>query len=34
VVEREAVPVFRLLLAPDQVEAEVERLTWAVGRIA
>jgi len=30
VVEREAVPVFRLLLAPDQVEAEVERLTWAV----
>ena len=23
-------PVFRLLLAPDQVEAEVERLTWAV----
>jgi phosphoenolpyruvate-protein phosphotransferase (PTS system enzyme I) len=30
VVEREAVPVFRLLLAPDQVEPEVERLTWAV----
>jgi phosphoenolpyruvate-protein phosphotransferase (PTS system enzyme I) len=29
-VEREAVPVFRLLLAPSQVEAEVERLTWAV----
>jgi phosphotransferase system enzyme I (PtsI) len=30
VVEREAVPVFRLLLPPDQVEPEVERLTWAV----
>ena len=30
VVEREAVPVFRLLLAPGQVEAEVERLTSAV----
>ena len=30
VVEREAVPVFRLLLAPEQVEPEVERLTWAV----
>jgi phosphotransferase system enzyme I (PtsI) len=31
VVEREVVPVFRLLLAPDQVEAEVERLTRALG---
>jgi phosphotransferase system enzyme I (PtsI) len=30
VVEREAVPVFRLLLSADQVEPEVERLTWAV----
>jgi phosphotransferase system enzyme I (PtsI) len=30
VVEREAVPVFRLLLAQEQVEPEVERLTWAV----
>jgi phosphotransferase system enzyme I (PtsI) len=30
VVEREAVPVFRLLLDPAQVEPEVERLTWAV----
>ena len=30
VVEREAVPVFRLLLAQDQVEPEVERLTWAI----
>ena len=30
VVEREAVPVFRLLLGPDQVEPEVERLSWAV----
>jgi phosphotransferase system enzyme I (PtsI) len=30
VVEREAVPVFRLLLEPGQVEPEVERLTWAL----
>jgi phosphotransferase system enzyme I (PtsI) len=30
VLEREAVPVFRLRLSPDQVEAEVERLTRAV----
>lgn len=30
VVEREAVPVFRLLLAPEAVEAEVQRLTRAV----
>ena len=30
VVEREAAPVFRLLLAADQVEPEVERLTRAV----
>ena len=30
VVEREAVPVFRLLLDPGQVEAEVERLTRAL----
>ena len=30
VVEREAVPVFRLLLAPDQIEPEVGRLTRAL----
>jgi len=30
VVEREAVPVFRLLLKAEQVEPEVERLSWAV----
>ena len=30
VVEREAVPVFRLLLPPDAVEGEVQRLTRAV----
>jgi len=30
VVEREAVPVFRLLLPPDAVEGEVQRLTHAV----
>jgi len=30
VVEREAVPVFRLLLAPEAVEGEVQRLTRAV----
>ena len=30
VVEREAIPVFRLLLAPEAVEGEVQRLTRAV----
>ncbi|HVD77312.1 MAG TPA: phosphoenolpyruvate-utilizing N-terminal domain-containing protein, partial [Vicinamibacteria bacterium] len=30
VVEREAVPVFRLLLAPEAVEGEVQRLSRAV----
>src|SRR5258708_13170884 len=30
IVERDAAPVFRLILAPEEVEPEIERLTRAV----